>query len=109
VVLARKDAPTSYHLAVTADDAAQGVSDVVRGQDLQAATHIHRLLQALLDLPTPTYHHHALLLGPDGRRLAKRNGAPTIASLREEGADPLELAEALRTGRLPYGYSAASS
>ena len=109
VVLARKDAPTSYHLAVTVDDAAQSVSDVVRGRDLQAATHVHRLLQALLDLPTPVYHHHPLLIGADGQRLAKRNGAPTISSIRAAGVDPERLVEDLRTGRLPYGYSAAAS
>jgi glutamyl-Q tRNA(Asp) synthetase len=108
VVLARKDAPTSYHLAVTIDDAAQAVTDVVRGRDLYAATNVHRLLQALLDLPTPRYHHHDLLLGPDGQRLAKRNGAPTLASLREAGTNPAELAGALRTGRVPYGYSLAA-
>lgn len=107
VVLARKDAPTSYHLAVTVDDAAQEVTDVVRGRDLYAATHVHRLLQALLGLSTPVYRHHPLLAGADGQRLAKRNGAPTIASLRAEGVDPLKLADGLRTGRLPYGYSLA--
>lgn len=109
VVLARKDAPTSYHLAVTVDDAAQSVTDVVRGRDLYAATHVHRLLQALLDLPTPVYHHHPLLVGADGQRLAKRNGAPTIASIRAAGANPERLVEDIRTGRLPYGYSAAAS
>jgi glutamyl-Q tRNA(Asp) synthetase len=109
VVIARKDAPTSYHLAVTVDDAAQGITDVVRGSDLFAATHVHRLLQALLDLPIPIYHHHPLLLGPDGRRLAKRNGAPSIASLRDAGADPNGLAEDLRMGRVPYGYSPSAS
>ncbi|HEY1604469.1 MAG TPA: tRNA glutamyl-Q(34) synthetase GluQRS [Allosphingosinicella sp.] len=109
VVLARKDAPTSYHLAVTVDDAAQGVTDVVRGRDLFAATHVHRLLQALLGLPTPEYHHHPLLLDAEGRRLAKRHGAPTLQSLRESGADPAELVAALRTGRLPAGYSASSA
>ncbi len=109
VVLARKDAPSSYHLSVTVDDAAQGVTDVVRGRDLYHATHVHRLLQALLGLPTPTYHHHALLLGPDGQRLAKRHGAPTIAALRQAGADPAQLAEDLRMGRLPYGYSPSAS
>ena len=108
VVLARKDAPTSYHLAVTVDDAAQGVTDVVRGRDLYAATDVHRLLQALLALPTPLYHHHPLLLGADGRRLAKRHGAPSLADLRASGADPDSLADALRSGRLPAGYSAAS-
>ena len=108
VVLARKDAPASYHLAVTLDDAAQGVTDIVRGKDLLAATHIHRLLQALLDLPVPHYHHHELILGADGERLAKRNGAPTVASLRGAGADPRALAEALRNGALPAGYSVAA-
>ncbi|MDP8912794.1 MAG: tRNA glutamyl-Q(34) synthetase GluQRS [Pseudomonadota bacterium] len=109
VVLARKDAPTSYHLAVTVDDAAQSVTDVVRGRDLHAATHVHRLLQALLDLPTPIYHHHPLLIGADGQRLAKRNAAPTICSMRAAGVDRERLVEDLRTGHLPYGYSAAAS
>jgi len=101
VVLARKDAPTSYHLAVTVDDAGQGVTDVVRGTDLFQATHIHRLLQALLGLPTPRYHHHPLLAGPDGRRLAKRDGARSLAEGRAAGADPAALVAALRAGRVP--------
>ena len=101
VVLARKDAPASYHLAVTIDDAAQGVTDVVRGEDLLAATHVHRLLQALLGLPVPHYHHHALLTGPDGARLAKRHGAPTLAALREAEEDGRALAAALRRGEVP--------
>ena len=105
VVLARKDAPASYHLAVTVDDAAQGVSHVVRGRDLYACTDVHRLLQALLELPTPTYHHHALLADAEGGRLAKRHGAPTIADLRAQGMDPVALVEELREGRLPFGYS----
>jgi glutamyl-Q tRNA(Asp) synthetase len=105
VVLARKDAPASYHLAVTVDDAAQGVTDVVRGVDLFEATHVHRLLQALLGLPTPAYHHHPLLTGPDGERLAKRHGSPTLAALREAGKDGRMLAEGLRKGALPSGYS----
>jgi glutamyl-Q tRNA(Asp) synthetase len=109
VVLARKDAPVSYHLAVTVDDAAQGVTDVVRGRDLYTATDVHRLLQALLGLPTPLYRHHSLLLGADGRRLAKRNGAPTLRELRERGADPKSLAAGLLTGQMPYGYSAADT
>ncbi|HEX8192789.1 MAG TPA: tRNA glutamyl-Q(34) synthetase GluQRS [Allosphingosinicella sp.] len=109
VVLARKDAPVSYHLAVTVDDAAQGVTDVVRGRDLYAATDVHRLLQALLDLPTPHYRHHPLLTGPDGRRLAKRNGAPSLAELRAAGADPAAIAAALRMGEMPCGYSAGAS
>ena len=105
VVLARKDAPASYHLAVTVDDAALGVTDVVRGRDLYACTDIHRLLQALLELPTPLYHHHTLLTDAEGERLAKRHGAPTIADLRASGLDPQDLVEGLRAGRLPAGYS----
>lgn len=99
VVLARKDAGTSYHLAVTVDDAEQGVTDVVRGTDLFHATHVHRLLQALLGLPTAEYHHHPLLVGEDGKRLAKRDGAPTLAALREDGEDGLAVAERLRKWR----------
>ncbi|MGN6375471.1 MAG: tRNA glutamyl-Q(34) synthetase GluQRS [Sphingomonas sp.] len=105
VVLARKDAPSSYHLAVTVDDAAQGVTDVVRGVDLFAATHVHRVLQALLDLPTPVYHHHPLLTDAAGKRLAKRDGAPTLEALRLAGADGRALADDLRAGRLPAGFS----
>lgn len=99
VVLARKDAPTSYHLAVTVDDAAQGITDVVRGRDLFEATHVHRLLQALLGLPTPLYHHHGLLTDADGNRLAKRAGSPSLASMREAGADPAAILAQLREGR----------
>lgn len=109
VVLARKDAPVSYHLAVTVDDAAQAVTDIVRGRDLYHATHVHRLLQALLDLPTPVYHHHPLLVGADGQRLAKRNGAPTLAALRDAGTDPARLLADLRTGLIPGGYSVAAT
>jgi len=105
VVLARKDAPASYHLAATLDDAAQGVTDVVRGRDLYAATDVHRLLQALLALPTPEYHHHALLADAKGNRLAKRHGAPALADLRGAGIDPAALAASLRRGELPAGYS----
>ncbi len=91
VVLARKEIPASYHLAVTVDDAIQGVSLVTRGEDLMAATHIHRLLQALLSLPTPRYHHHPLLTDETGHRLAKRDGAPTIRSMRAAGMKPAEI------------------
>ena len=108
VVLARKDAPTSYHLAVTVDDAAQSVTDIVRGRDLFAATDIHRLLQELLGLPVPRYHHHALLADESGRRLAKRNGARSIADMRAAGADPARLAADLVEGRLPAGFTAAA-
>lgn len=93
VVLARKDMPTSYHLAVTVDDALQGVTLVTRGADLFHATHLQRLLQALLDLPVPSYHHHPLLLGPDGKRLAKRDQAQTLRSLREAGTSAADLRE----------------
>ena len=85
VVLARKDIPTSYHLAVTVDDHLQGVSLVTRGEDLFPSTHVHRLLQALLGLATPAYRHHRLLTDADDRRLAKRDRAQTLRSLREAG------------------------
>lgn len=91
VVLARKDVPTSYHLAVTLDDAIQGVTLVTRGEDLLHATHIHRILRALLDLPEPEYLHHGLLAGEDGKRLAKRDQGLTIKSLRENGRSPAEV------------------
>ena len=109
VVLARKDAPASYHLAVVVDDAWQRVTDVVRGADLFEATHIHRLLQALLGLATPRYHHHPLLADADGRRLAKRDGAPTIAALREGGADPAALVADLRARRMAVGFTPAKT
>jgi glutamyl-Q tRNA(Asp) synthetase len=86
VVLARKDIHTSYHLAVTVDDARQGVTLVTRGEDLLHATHIHRILQCLLGFPTPDYHHHPLLRGPDGQRLAKRDASLSLSALREGGA-----------------------
>lgn len=105
IVLARKDAPASYHLASTLDDAAMGVTHVIRGADLVAATDIHRLLQALLGLATPAYRHHALVCGVDGKRLAKRDAAASLASLRAAGVDGAALAADLRCGRLPAGYS----
>jgi glutamyl-Q tRNA(Asp) synthetase len=91
VVLARKEMPASYHLAVTVDDAIQGVTLVTRGDDLRTATHVHRLLQALLDLPTPRYQHHPLLTDDTGRRLSKRNGARTIRAMRHEGINPADV------------------
>ncbi|MBM3547579.1 MAG: tRNA glutamyl-Q(34) synthetase GluQRS [Alphaproteobacteria bacterium] len=91
VVLGRKETPASYHLAVTLDDALQGVTLVTRGEDLLAATDVHRLLQALFELPTPDYEHHALIVDAEGRRLAKREGAPTLASLRDSGRSPAEV------------------
>jgi len=99
VVLARKEMPTSYHLAVTVDDALQGVTLVTRGADLFAATHIHRLLQALLGLPTPRYRHHPLLIDAAGRRLAKRDRALTIRAMREAGLKPEQILEAASKGK----------
>jgi glutamyl-Q tRNA(Asp) synthetase len=90
-VIARKDAGASYHLAVVVDDALQGVTDVVRGEDLFEATHLHRLLQALLGLVAPRYHHHPLLLGDDGKRLAKRDRAQTLAAIRASGTTAEEV------------------
>jgi glutamyl-Q tRNA(Asp) synthetase len=91
VVLARKEIPTSYHLAVTVDDTLQGVNLVTRGEDLAASTHIHRLLQALLGYPTPRYRHHRLLIDQSGRRFAKRDRALTLRALREAGKSPAEV------------------
>jgi glutamyl-Q tRNA(Asp) synthetase len=91
VALARKDIATSYHLGVVVDDAAQGVTHVTRGRDLFAATAIHRLLQALLDLPTPVYRHHRLIRDETGRRLAKRDDARAIRTFRAEGATPQDV------------------
>ena len=105
IVLARKDAPASYHLASTLDDAMMGVTHVIRGADLIASTDVHRLLQALLGLPTPLYRHHALVCGPDGKRLAKRDAAASLASLRACGQDGHALAADLAADRLPAGYS----
>lgn len=107
VVLVRKDreTPSSYHLAATLDDAADGVTLVTRGRDLFAATHVHRLLQALLGLPVPTWHHHPLLLDPDGRKLAKRRNSPSLADRRRAGEAGLALAADLRAGRFPAGIS----
>lgn len=109
VVLLRKDLPASYHLAVTLDDAAGGVTLVTRGMDLFAASHVHRLLQSLLDLPVPTWHHHALLVEADGRKLAKRRGSPSLANRRRAGEDGLALAQDLRALRLPAGISLSVS
>jgi glutamyl-Q tRNA(Asp) synthetase len=91
VVLARRDIATSYHLAVVVDDAGEGITEVVRGEDLFAATFIHVLLQAALGLPTPAYHHHRLIRDKAGRRLAKRDDAQAIAKYRVEGATSQDL------------------
>lgn len=93
VVLARKETPTSYHLSVVIDDALQGITHVVRGQDLFWATSVHRLLQQLLGLPAPVYRHHGLLRGEDGRKLSKSEQAVSLRALREEGATPHNIRE----------------
>lgn len=101
-VVARKETPTSYHLAVTVDDAAQGVVRVTRGEDLLQATHAHRLLQALLGLEVPVWDHHLLVVDDEGRRLAKRLGSPSLRDMREAGLSPqsvLETAAARAIGR----------
>jgi glutamyl-Q tRNA(Asp) synthetase len=90
-VIARRDVPTSYHLAVVHDDAAQGITHVVRGQDLEAATDLHVLLQRLLGLPTPRYHHHALIRDRAGEKLAKSKGSPSLRDLRAEGVTPVAI------------------
>lgn len=99
VVLARRELPTSYHLAVVLDDALQGVTDVVRGQDLFWATSIHRLLQALLGLPEPTYHHHKLILDEQGRKLSKATQSTSLRQLRAAGATPAEIRRMVGLGR----------
>lgn len=91
VILARRDVPASYHLSVTVDDAIQNITDVVRGEDLFAATSVHRLLQHLLGLTPPRYHHHGLVRGADGRKLSKSDGSTSIASLRQQGATPADI------------------
>ena len=104
-ILARKDAPASYHLSCVVDDAASGVTMVVRGADLRPSTPIQRLLQQLLGLPEPTYLHHPLVTHEDGRRLAKRDLAPTLAAMRENGIDGPGLVAELLAGKLPLGFA----
>jgi glutamyl-Q tRNA(Asp) synthetase len=99
VVLARKELPTSYHLAVVVDDAYQGVTDVVRGQDLFWSTSIHRLLQALLGLPEPTYHHHRLIVDAGGRKLSKSTLATSLRELRAGGVTPADIRRMVGLGR----------
>jgi len=98
VVLGRKDAPASYHLCVAHDDALQGVTLVTRGADLRAATSVHRVLQVVLGWPEPGYAHHALLVGPDGQRVAKRDGAVALRDLRAAGVTPAEILAQVLTG-----------
>jgi glutamyl-Q tRNA(Asp) synthetase len=104
-ILARKDAPASYHLSCVVDDAESGVSMVIRGADLRPSTPVQRLLQALLGLPEPIYLHHPLVTHEDGRRLAKRDLAPTLIAMRESGVDGPALAADLLAGKLPLGFA----
>jgi glutamyl-Q tRNA(Asp) synthetase len=109
VILARKDAPAAYHLACVVDDAASGVNLVVRGADLRSSTPAQRLLQSLLGLPEPHYLHHPLVVHSDGRRLAKRDRAPTLAAMRDSGVDGRALAANLLAGTLPLGFAFADA
>ena len=104
-ILARKDAPASYHLSCVVDDAESGVTLVVRGADLRSSTPIQRLIQSLLDLPEPAYLHHPLVTHEDGRRLAKRDHAPTLAAMRDADVNGRVLASLLAKGQLPLGFA----
>jgi glutamyl-Q tRNA(Asp) synthetase len=104
VILARKDAPAAYHLACVVDDAASGVTLVTRAVDLRSSTPVQRLLQLLLGLPEPAYFHHPIVAHSDGRRLAKRDLAPTLAAMRQAGVDGRALAAHLLAGQLPLGF-----
>lgn len=105
IILARKDAPAAYHLACVVDDAASGVTLVTRGADLRSSTPVQRLLQMILELPEPDYLHHPLVGHADGRRLAKRDEAPTLAAMRGAGIDGRELAYRLKAHELPLGFA----
>ena len=105
VILARKDTPAAYHLACVVDDAASGVTLVVRGADLRSSTPVQRLLQSLLGVPEPQYLHHPLVTHADGRRLAKRDLAPTLGAMRDGGIDGRALAAELLAGKLPLGFA----
>lgn len=109
IIVARKDAPAAYHLACVVDDAASGVTLVVRGADLRASTPIQRLLQILLRLPEPRYLHHPLVVHANGRRLAKRDLAPTLGALRAQGVEGRALAKQLRTGFIPGDFRLADA
>ncbi len=107
VVLARKDTPTSYHLSVTVDDHLQGVTLVTRGEDLFHASHIHLLLQKVLDLDTPEYNHHGLLKGEDGKRFAKRDKSLTLQSLRESGVSAADVLERISHRHPKFGTTSS--
>lgn len=109
LIVKGRDRPASYHLAVVVDDAAQGVTHVIRGRDVFASTHAHRALQALLGVPSPIYRHHKLVVDADGKRLAKRAAGLSLAELRECGIDGIQLAKDLRAGRFPVGIGVEHS
>lgn len=109
VILARKDAPAAYHLACVLDDSASGVTRVVRAADLRSSTPVQRLLQTILRKAEPSYFHHALVAHSNGRRLAKRDKAPTLAAMRQAGVDGRALARSLSEGRLPLGFAFADA
>ncbi len=104
-VLSRKDIPASYHIAVVVDDAMQGITDVVRGEDLFMATSLHRLLQILLDLPAPSYHHHELLRDAAGRKLSKSLRAKSLRAMRREGVTPAEIREHVGIARRVFAFA----
>jgi glutamyl-Q tRNA(Asp) synthetase len=109
LIVKGRDRPASYHLAVVVDDAAQEVTHVIRGRDVFASTHAHRTLQALLDLPTPTYRHHRLIVDAEGKRLAKRAAGLSLAELRDRGTEGTQLAKDLRAGLFPVGIGVEGS
>ena len=109
IILARKDAPAAYHLACVVDDGANEVNLVTRAADLRPSTPIQRVLQMLLGLPEPTYCHHSIVARADGRRLAKRDLAPTLEAFRAEGANGQEVAADLLAGKLPLGFTFADA
>ncbi|WP_264604820.1 tRNA glutamyl-Q(34) synthetase GluQRS [Sphingobium sp. B11D3D] len=109
LIIKGRDRPASYHLAVVVDDAAQGVTHVIRGRDVFASTHAHRTLQALLGLPSPRYRHHRLIVDAAGKRLAKRADGLSLAALRDQGLSGPALAEDLRAGRFPVGIRVEAS
>ncbi|WP_264573528.1 MULTISPECIES: tRNA glutamyl-Q(34) synthetase GluQRS [unclassified Sphingobium] len=109
LIIKGRDRPASYHLAVVVDDAAQGVTHVIRGRDVFASTHAHRALQALLGLPSPRYRHHRLIVDAAGKRLAKRADGLSLADLRDQGLSGPALAEDLRAGRFPVGIRVEAS
>jgi glutamyl-Q tRNA(Asp) synthetase len=109
VVLVRKDLPASYHLSVTLDDATDAITLVTRGSDLFAASHVHRLLQELLGLPVPRWHHHGLLVEAGGRKLAKRRGSASLGDRRRAGEDGRAIADTIRSGIFPAGISLAKT